>query len=415
MEVTGKKVLVFGSGISGIGAVKLLEDHGAEVILYDGNDKLDKVAMKEQLGDGVKAEIILGEFPEKLIDTLDIAVLSPGVPTDLPVVNAMRDKKVAVIGAGPAGITIAILLAKKGYGVTIFDSRDKIGGVLQYGIPAFRLPKSILERYKNKLREIGIKIRPNTTIGGALEIKDLFRDGYQSIFIGTGVWRPKTLGIKGESLGNVHFAIDYLANPDSYDLGDHVAIIGMGNSAMDVARTALRKGSRHVTLYARGLTSQASEHETAYAKLDGAELAFGWQPVEINDDGPVFKKVLFDEAGNQTGMDPTPVQVQADSVIISISQGPKSKLVNTTEGLKASANGLLVTNSFGETTHPGIFAAGDVVLGAKTVVQATAYAKQVAEAMDKYMRGELEVPEAEMSAAEVPAAKAPTADAPEQA
>ena len=98
MEVTGKKVLVFGSGISGIGAVKLLEDHGAEVILYDGNDKLDKVAMKEQLGDGVKAVIILGEFPEKLIDTLDIAVLSPGVPTDLPVVNAMRDKKVAVIG-----------------------------------------------------------------------------------------------------------------------------------------------------------------------------------------------------------------------------------------------------------------------------------------------------------------------------
>ena len=98
MEVTGKKVLVFGSGISGIGAVKLLEDHGAEVILYDGNDKLDKVAMKEQLGDGVKAEIILGEFPEKLIDTLDIAVLSPGVQTDLPVVNAMRDKKVAVIG-----------------------------------------------------------------------------------------------------------------------------------------------------------------------------------------------------------------------------------------------------------------------------------------------------------------------------
>ena len=168
-------------------------------------------------------------------------------------------------------------------------------------------------------------------------------------------------------------------------------------------------------MYARGLTSQASEHETAYAKLDGAELAFGWQPVEINDDGPVFKKVLFDEAGNQTGMDPTPVQVQADSVIISISQGPKSKLVNTTEGLKASANGLLVTNSFGETTHPGIFAAGDVVLGAKTVVQATAYAKQVAEAMDKYMRGELKLPEAETSAAEVPAAKAPAADALEQA
>lgn len=298
-------------------------------------------------------------------------------------------KKVAVIGAGPAGITIAILLTKKGYSVTIFDSRDRIGGVLQYGIPEFRLPKTILERYKKKLREIGIKIRPNTTIGGALEIKDMFRDGYESIFIGTGVWRPKTLGIKGESLGNVHFAIDYLANPDAYELGDTVAIIGMGNSAMDVARTALRKGSRSVTLYARGLTSQASQHETTYAKLDGASLEFALSPVEINDDGPVFQRLCYDEEGNRIGAEEELVQVHADSTIISISQGPKSKLVNTTEGLKASANGLLVTNSFGETTHPGIFAAGDVVLGAKTVVEATAYSKLVADAMDRYMRGEL--------------------------
>ena len=299
-------------------------------------------------------------------------------------------KKVAVIGAGPAGITIAIMLTKKGYEVTIFDARDKIGGVLQYGIPDFRLPKTILERYKKKLREIGIKIRPNTTIGGALEIKDLFRDSYESIFIGTGVWRPKKLGIKGESLGNVHFAIDYLANPDSYELGDTVAIIGMGNSAMDVARTALRKGARNVTLYARGLKSQASAEEIAYAKVDGAVLSFGMQPVEITDDGPVFQKVLFDEEGNRTGVDETPIQVHADSTIVSVSQGPKDKLVNTTEGLKASANGLLVTNQFGETTHPGIFAAGDVVLGAKTVVEATAYAKVVADAMDQYMQGTLE-------------------------
>ena len=299
-------------------------------------------------------------------------------------------KKVAVIGAGPAGITIAIMLTKKGYEVTIFDARDKIGGVLQYGIPDFRLPKTILERYKKKLREIGIKIRPNTTIGGALEIKDLFRDGYKSIFIGTGVWRPKKLGIKGESLGNVHFAIDYLANPDSYELGDTVAIIGMGNSAMDVARTALRKGARNVTLYARGLKSQASAEEIAYAKVDGAVLSFGMQPVEITDDGPVFQKVLFDEEGNRTGVDETPIQVHADSTIVSVSQGPKDKLVNTTEGLKAPANGLLVTNQFGETTHPGIFAAGDVVLGAKTVVEATAYAKVVADAMDQYMQGTLE-------------------------
>lgn len=294
--------------------------------------------------------------------------------------------KVAVIGAGPAGITIAIILTKKGYSVTIFDAKDKIGGILQYGIPGFRLPKTILERYKKKLLEIGIKIRPNTAIGTALEIKDLFRDGYESIFIGTGVWKPKTLGVKGESLGNVHFAIDYLANPDAYNLGEHVAIIGMGNSAMDVARTALRKGARDVTLYARGLSSNASEHETAYAKLDGAKLEFAKQIVEITDDGPVFKTILYDEEGNQTGLTEEAEQVHADSTIISVSQGPKSKLVNTTVGLKATESGLLMTNQYGETTHPGIFAAGDVVLGAKTVVEATAYSKIVAEAMDDYMK-----------------------------
>ncbi len=295
-------------------------------------------------------------------------------------------KKVAVIGAGPAGITIAILLTKKGYSVTIFDSRDKIGGVLQYGIPEFRLPKTILERYKKKLRAMGIKIRPNTTIGGALEIKDLFRDGYQSIFIGTGVWRPKKLGIKGESLGNVHFAIDYLANPDAYELGDKVAVIGVGNSAMDVARTVIRHGSRDVTLYARGARSDASLHETQYAMLDGAKFEFGKQIIEINDDGPVFRSIYSDENGNITGYEENTEQVHADSVIISISQGPKSKLVNTTEGLKATKNGLLETNEYGETTVEGIFASGDVVLGAKTVVEAVAYSKIGADAMDRYVQ-----------------------------
>ena len=299
-------------------------------------------------------------------------------------------KKVAVIGAGPAGITIAILLTKKGYSVTIFDARDKVGGVLQYGIPEFRLPKSILERYKRKLLEIGVKIRPNTAIGTALEIKDLIRDGYQSIFIGTGVWRPKSLGVKGESLGNVHYAIDYLANPDAYNLGDTVAIIGMGNSAMDVARTAIRHGARKVTLYARGTVSNASEHETAYAKLDGADFQFGKQIVEITDDGPVFVSVIHDETGKANGQGEEREQYYADSTIISVSQGPKSKLVNTTEGLKASQNGLLMTDDNGQTTIPGIFASGDVVLGARTVVEAVAYSKTVAEAMDEYMKSKEE-------------------------
>ncbi|GLB27994.1 oxidoreductase [Lacrimispora xylanolytica] len=299
-------------------------------------------------------------------------------------------KKVAVIGAGPAGITIAIYLTKEGYSVTIFDAKDKVGGVLQYGIPDFRLPKTILERYKKKLVDIGVKIRPNTAIGTALEIKDLVRDGYQSIFIGTGVWRPKTLGVKGESLGNVHYAIDYLANPDAYDLGDKVAIIGVGNSAMDVARTVIRHGARKVTLYARGLHSNASEHETAYAKLDGANFQFGKQIVEITDDGPVFETILYDEEGKQIGMEEERDQVYADSTIISISQGPKSKLVSTTEGLKASQNGLLMTDEDGRTTIPGVFASGDVVLGARTVVEAVAYSKRVAQAMDEYMKSKEE-------------------------
>lgn len=296
-------------------------------------------------------------------------------------------KKVAVIGAGPAGITISVILAKKGYDITIFDAKEKIGGILQYGIPDFRLPKSILARYKNKLLEMGIKIRPNTAIGEGLTIQDLFRDDYKSIFIGTGVWKPKTLGIKGESLGNVHFAIDYLANPDVYNLGNKVAIIGMGNSAMDVARTAIRKGAREVTLYARGLRGNASEKEMEYTKLDGAKFVYGMQIAEITDDGPVFRKVNYDHEGNMLSMDEEKILMEADSTIISISQGPRSRLVSTTKGLEATDNGLLKTDEMGRTTREGIFAAGDVVLGAKTVVEAAAYAKKVAQAMDEYMMG----------------------------
>ena len=156
MEVTGKKVLVFGSGISGIGAVKLLEDHGAEVILYDGNDKLDKVAMKEQLGDGVKAEIILGEFPEKLIDTLDIAVLSPGVPTDLPVVNAMRDKKVAVIGE----VELAYAFGK-GYVLAITGTNGKTTTTTLLG--------EIMKAYKEHTYVVGNIGNPYTVAARQME------------------------------------------------------------------------------------------------------------------------------------------------------------------------------------------------------------------------------------------------------
>lgn len=292
----------------------------------------------------------------------------------------------AVIGSGPAGITISLELARLGYKVTIFESRDKIGGVLQYGIPPYRLPKTILERYREKLLSIGIKIRFNATIGGALEIKDLFRDGYKAIFIGTGVWRPKTLGLKGESLGNVHFGIDYLANPASFSLGKSAIVIGVGNTAIDVARSALRRGVQNVTLYARGNHVAASNEEVEYAKLDGAQFMFNKAPQEVTEEGVIFKDVYRDEEGNITGYSEESELIKADSVLVCISQGPKNKIVQSTPGLQASDKGLLVADAEGHTSCNGIFAAGDVVNGARTVVEAVAYSKEVALAMHEYMQ-----------------------------
>ncbi len=296
-----------------------------------------------------------------------------------------KQQKVAVIGAGPAGMTVAILLAQQGYKVTMFEWKDKIGGIMQYGIPEFRLPKTVLDRYKNRMEELGIQIRPNTTIGAVLKIEDLLRDGYASIFIGTGTWKPRNLGIHGECLGNVHFGIDYLANASTYNLGKNVAVIGMGNAAMDVARTALRNGAEHVTLYARGNEITASSHEVSYATLDGAEFVFGMQIDSINEKGPVFKKTILDEEENIIGEEEELIQVEADSTIISISQGPRKKLIRTTFGLEGSDKGLLIVDDNYMTTKPGVFAAGDVITGSKTVVHAVDGAKKAAEAMIQYM------------------------------
>lgn len=296
-----------------------------------------------------------------------------------------KQQKVAVIGAGPAGMTVAILLAQQGYGVTVFEWKDKIGGIMQYGIPEFRLPKTVLDRYKNRMEELGIQIRPNTTIGAVLKIEDLLRDGYASIFIGTGTWKPRNLGIHGECLGNVHFGIDYLANASTYNLGKNVAVIGMGNAAMDVARTALRNGAEHVTLYARGNEIAASSHEVSYATLDGAEFVFGMQIDSINEKGTVFKKTILDEEENIIGEEEELIQVEADSTIISISQGPRKKLIRTTFGLEGSDKGLLIVDDNYMTTKPGVFAAGDVITGSKTVVHAVDGAKKAAEAMIQYM------------------------------
>ena len=298
--------------------------------------------------------------------------------------NGMR---VAIIGSGPAGLTIAVLLARKGYQVTIFEGKDKIGGVLRYGIPEFRLPKSILDDFEYRhLILKDIKVRPNTTIGGAISIDDLFRDGYKAIFVGTGVWQPNTLKIKGETLGHVHFGINYLNNPDSFHLGERVIVIGAGNAAMDVARTALRKGTRQLQCFSITPQVAASKHEFEYATLEGVEFVYCKAPVEIVDDGVIFADVEAKEDGSFEKIPGTETLYPADSVIISISQGPQSRLVNTTKGLNANARGLIATDEEGHTSVPGIFASGDVVKGARTVVEAVAYSKVVAEAMDRYMQ-----------------------------
>lgn len=297
-------------------------------------------------------------------------------------------KKVAVIGSGPAGITIAFLLAKKGYEITIFEGHDKIGGVMRYGIPEFRLPKTVLDRLKAALKQCGVIIRPNTSIGTNLTIDDLQRDGFKAIFIGTGVWRPNKLGLKGESLGNVHYAIDYLRNPDVYDLGDSVIVVGAGNTAMDVARTVIRHGSHDVTLvFNRGEKEiTARSVETEYARIDGAKLLCYKSVTEFREDGAIVMDCRVEEDGSVTELPGTETLLPADSVIIAIGQGPRSVIVSSTHGIDVSRRGLVAVDQCGRTSREGIFASGDVVTGAKTVVEAVNVSRRVAEAMDEYLQ-----------------------------
>lgn len=295
-------------------------------------------------------------------------------------------KRIAVVGAGPAGITIAILMACRGYKVTIFEVKEKIGGIMRYGIPEFRLPKSILDRYYVKMKELGILFRPNFALGGSTGVEDLLRDGYHAVFIGTGTWRPYQLHIPGETFGNVHYGINYLNNPDVYDLGDRVLVIGAGNAAMDVARTAIRKGSRHVTVYSITEVPAASPKEVEYAKLDGVEFEYLQTAIEIRDEGAIICDVKWTEDGKLVKKEETARLVPADSIIISISQGPQDRIVNRDKELQVDDRGLLKTDANGETTMPGIFASGDVVTGAKTVVEAVKYSKMIADAMDEYVK-----------------------------
>lgn len=300
-----------------------------------------------------------------------------------------KDKgKVAVIGSGPAGITIAFILASKNYEVTIFEGNDRIGGILRYGIPEFRLPKTILERLTAALLLAGVKIRPNTSIGTNLTVDDLQRDGFKAIFIGTGVWRPMKLGLKGESFGHIHYAMDYLRNPDVYNLGKKVAIIGAGNTAMDVARTVIRHGCRDVTIIfnrdEKEITARSIEVE--YAKIDGTKFLFNKSVIEFEEDGVLMAESIVLDDDTVKNIENSETHFQCDSVIIAAGQGPRAVIVSSTTGITTTEKGLVAVDDCGRTTRAGVFASGDVVTGAKTVVEAVKVSRRVAEAMDVYLQ-----------------------------
>ena len=308
------------------------------------------------------------------------------LPVEAPEKNGI---KVAVVGAGPAGITMSLLLLMRGYEVTLFEAHDDIGGVLRYGIPPFRLPRDLLELYKNIMFKLGMRFRPNTSIGDSILPEDLFKDGYKAVFVATGTGRPKRLGIPGETLGNVHFAIDYLKSPETFRLGKRVAIVGAGNVAIDAARTAIRREHSRVTILhfmgAEDMT--ANQDEIEMAEIDGVEFLHYTQAAQIMEDA--VRCVKVNRIENEDGTvsfeeDHTEYfDVPTDSVILAIGQGPGADL--QAGSIQVTQKGLLEVNEWGETSIDGVFAAGDIVSGPKTVVEAVAFTKKVFRRMDEYM------------------------------
>lgn len=300
-------------------------------------------------------------------------------------------KNIAIVGSGPAGITAAILLAQKGYRVTIFELRDRIGGVLTYGIPEFRLPRSIIQHLEEKLIQLGVRLKPNTFVGPVITLDKLLMDGYSAIFIGTGVWSPKTLNIKGETLGHSFYAIDYLKNPSVYNLGKRVCVIGAGNVAMDAARTAKYYGSDEVKVcYRRDFEDMtATKFEIKEAKEEGVQFDLYKSPIEITEEGVIFistKKVTREDGSISLETIPGSEELYpCDNVIIAVSQSPQRHIALTSPELETKY-GLLVTDSNGHTTKKGVFACGDVVSGAKTVIEAVVAAKKVAQSIDDYCK-----------------------------
>ena len=320
--------------------------------------------------------------------------------------------KVAVVGAGPAGLTCAADLAKLGYEVTIFEAFHKAGGVLVYGIPEFRLPKAIVQKEVDNLEALGVKIETSMVVGRVLSVDEIMEMGFKAVFIGSGAGLPMFMNIEGESLIGVLSANEYLTRTnlmkayiDEYDTpiikSKKVAVVGGGNVAMDAARTAMRLGAEEVTIvYRRGMEElPARAEEVHHAQEEGIIFKTLNNPVKINgdDEGRVSSITCIemelgepDESGRRR---PIPVEgsefdMDVDTVIMSIGTSPNPLLRSTTEGLEANKWGCLVVNEDTlETTRDNVYAGGDAVTGAATVILAMGAGKQAAENIDKKLRG----------------------------
>ncbi|KEI95304.1 dihydropyrimidine dehydrogenase [Clostridium botulinum A2B7 92] len=330
---------------------------------------------------------------------------------DLSSTEEKKNKKVAVIGSGPAGLTCAGDLAKKGYDVTIFEALHEPGGVLVYGIPEFRLPKDTVVKHEiDNVKKLGVKIETNVIVGKTVTIDELVEEeDFQAIFIGSGAGLPKFMGIPGENLNGVFSANEFLtrtnlmkAFKEEYDtpikVGEKVAVVGGGNVAMDAARTAKRLGAEVYIVYRRSESElPARVEEVHHAKEEGIKLNLLTNPVEIlgNENGWVKgMKCIKMELGepDQSGRR-RPIEIpgseftiELDSVIMSLGTSPNPLIASTTEGLESTKRGCIVAEEeTGATTKVGVFAGGDAVTGAATVILAMGAGKKAARAIDEYL------------------------------
>ncbi|HHV60596.1 MAG TPA: NADPH-dependent glutamate synthase [Clostridiaceae bacterium] len=322
------------------------------------------------------------------------------------------NKKVAVIGSGPAGLTCAADLAKMGYDVTIFEAFHQAGGVLMYGIPEFRLPKELVQKEIDNVRRLGVDIETNMVIGKVLSIDEIMESGYDAVFIGTGAGLPRFMGIPGENLNGVYSANEFLTRINlmkayrfpEYDtpvkVGRCVAVVGGGNVAMDAARSAKRLGAEEVYIVYRRSEKEmpARIEEVHHAKEEGIIFKLLTNPVEIigTDDGWVkgMKCVEMELGEPDSSGRRRPVVkegsehvIDVETVVIAIGQSPNPLISSTTPDLQVQKwGGIIVDEETGATSKPGVYAGGDIVTGAATVILAMGAGKKAAKAIDEYLK-----------------------------